>query len=109
MRHGSEWLAPVDSIPFFCECGSPTCSSSIWMTVAAFDATVAAETGWLLLEGHAVGALALPGAGAETRDRQVTTRATISRVRNDAPGSGALELVVPPPAREPTPAVEVAG
>lgn len=39
-------------IPFFCECQTPSCYSAAWMAANTFDAAVAAETGWLLLDGH---------------------------------------------------------
>jgi len=50
-----ERLQPPGSserIAFFCECQSPGCYMPLWMSVKAFDAMVAVEAGWLLLEGH---------------------------------------------------------
>jgi hypothetical protein len=41
-----------DPIYLFCECRNATCHSVVPMSVAAFDATVADQTGWLLAEGH---------------------------------------------------------
>ena len=52
MRHGSEALASFDSIPFFCECESSSCHSSIWISLADFDTVVADATAWLLVQGH---------------------------------------------------------
>jgi len=45
-------FAETDPIAFFCECRSVTCFSVIWKTGAAFDATEASQSGWLLCEGH---------------------------------------------------------
>jgi hypothetical protein len=52
MRHGSEALASFDSIPFFCECESSSCHSSIWISLADFDTVVADARAWLLVQGH---------------------------------------------------------
>jgi len=68
MREDSASLAPSDSIPFFCECESPTCYSSIWISVADFDAVVVAETGWLLVEGHEPSAAWQPREASPTRE-----------------------------------------
>jgi hypothetical protein len=52
MRHGSEALAPFDSIPFFCECENSSCHSSIWISLADFDTVDIDATAWLLVPGH---------------------------------------------------------
>jgi hypothetical protein len=57
LRERSETFAPSERIAFFCECQNAICYSPLWMSVAAFDAMVAAEAGWLLLEGHEPSAL----------------------------------------------------
>lgn len=44
-------------IPFFCECQSLACYSSIWLSPTTFDLEVATQMGWLLLEGHQPSAL----------------------------------------------------
>jgi hypothetical protein len=52
LRERTEASPGSDPIAFFCECGDATCYLPMWMAVEAFDAMVAAETGWLLLDGH---------------------------------------------------------
>jgi hypothetical protein len=52
VRQLSATFADSEPIGFFCECQNPACYSGIWMSEAAFDAMVADQTGWLLLEGH---------------------------------------------------------
>jgi hypothetical protein len=47
-----ETFPQSEPIYLFCECKNPTCYAVIPMSVAAFDATVADQTGWLLAEGH---------------------------------------------------------
>ena len=57
LRQRAEMSAASDRIAFFCECQNAVCYSPLWMSVAAFDATVAHQAGWLLLEGHEASAL----------------------------------------------------
>ena len=57
LRQRAEMSAASDRIAFFCECQNTVCYSPLWISVEAFDATVADETGWLLLEGHEASAL----------------------------------------------------
>jgi hypothetical protein len=57
LRQRADVFASSERIAFFCECQNTVCYSPLWMSVAAFDATVADETGWLLLEGHEASAL----------------------------------------------------
>jgi hypothetical protein len=57
MRQISGTLTESELLPFFCECRTPTCYSVVWMSVGAFDATVATERGWMLLDGHEPSAL----------------------------------------------------
>ena len=52
LRHLSEAFAHSEPIAFFCECQNASCYAAIWMSMAAYDATLAERTGWLLLEGH---------------------------------------------------------
>jgi hypothetical protein len=52
MRDVSAPLALSDPIAFFCECGSPSCYSPVWMSAEVFDATVAGHSEWMLLAGH---------------------------------------------------------
>lgn len=52
LRERSEAFDPSERIAFFCECQNVACYRPMWMSVAAFDAMVAAEAGWLLLDGH---------------------------------------------------------
>jgi len=91
MRDRSESLVASDSIPFFCECKNPTCYGGIWMSVAVFDARVAAETGWLLLDGH-------HASGLWYRSTAIPTRETV-RARQVRP---LAELAAPQPV-EPSP------
>ena len=70
MRHGSESLAPSDSIPFFCECENPSCHSSIWISIADFDTVVADATAWLLVQGHQPSALRYRGESSPTRETE---------------------------------------
>jgi hypothetical protein len=55
-------FAEPESIPFFCECRSPTCFSVIWKTAAAFEAMEASQSGWLLCDGHVASATWRPRA-----------------------------------------------
>ena len=57
LRQRADASAPSERIAFFCECQNTVCYSPLWMSVAAFDAMVADQTGWLLLEGHQASAL----------------------------------------------------
>jgi hypothetical protein len=57
MRQISGTLTECELLPFFCECRTPTCYSVVWMSVGAFDAKVATERGWMLLDGHEPSAL----------------------------------------------------
>jgi hypothetical protein len=52
LRHVSERLAHGDPIMFFCECGARACHAPIWLSRASFDAVVAEEKGWQLVEAH---------------------------------------------------------
>jgi hypothetical protein len=52
LRDRSEPSDSTERIAFFCECQNPGCYMPLWMSVAAFDAMVAVEAGWLVLEGH---------------------------------------------------------
>ncbi|MDT4934011.1 MAG: hypothetical protein QOK11_1903 [Pseudonocardiales bacterium] len=57
MREISGTVTESELLPFFCECRTPTCYSVVWMSAGAFDAKVATERGWMLLDGHEPSAL----------------------------------------------------
>ena len=67
LRRRADVFASSERIAFFCECQNTVCYSPLWMSVAAFDATVADQTGWLLLDGHEASALWHPAEPLPTR------------------------------------------
>jgi hypothetical protein len=75
-----------DLIPFFCECQSLGCYSGIWLSPAAFDLEVAAQTGWLLLEGHEPSALWHRREPLPTRETVRSRRALHRLPANTNPG-----------------------
>jgi len=81
MRARSGSLVPGDAIPFFCECGDPSCFGCIWMPVAVFDARVADESGWLVLEGHRASGLWYRSSPIPTRETVRARRARPAAVR----------------------------
>jgi hypothetical protein len=78
LRLRLETLAPTDAIAFFCECRSEACYSPVWLPVADFDALVARDAGWLLLDGHEPSAL-------WHRREPLPTRTTARVLRAEAP------------------------
>jgi hypothetical protein len=52
IRRLSGTFALSEPMLLFCECRGPTCFSRVPTSAEAFDATVAEEKGWILLEGH---------------------------------------------------------
>jgi len=77
LRHLSENLGPLEPVAFFCECQSPTCYSAIWMSVAAYDATLTDRESWLLLAGHEPG-VRLPNSRSEAVETTTLRRSGVA-------------------------------
>jgi hypothetical protein len=51
--HFVEAEPPDAPLAFFCECSSEACFSVVWLTVAGYEARVAADDEWIVVAGHA--------------------------------------------------------
>jgi len=52
VRRQSDTLTPSESVAFFGECDTASCYALVFLSLADFDAVVAAKRDWVLSEGH---------------------------------------------------------
>lgn len=90
LRERSEAFDSSERIAFFCECQNVGCYLPMWMSVNAFDTMVAAEAGWLLLDGHQPSALWHHSEPLPTRESARSRRAQPSITVEDPQPTGSL-------------------
>ena len=61
IRRLSVGLDDSEQVAFFCECQTSNCFAPAFLSVASFDAMVAARSGWVLLPGHEPSIPWIPG------------------------------------------------